>query len=110
MLANRLSADPACRVLLLEAGGNLELRNSDGMTPLLLACQNSKGAATALPVFVEAGADTQVKTPYGVGVTQMGNPETKRLFKAAVLARRMSDAMGAGVQRDIELRDTSGVL
>lgn len=111
MSAERFTHDvlQATLALLLEAGGDLELRNAEGMTPLLLACQNNKGAAIALPVFIEAGANTQVKTPYGLSIAQMGNPETKRLLKAALLARKMSDAMGAGGQ-DGGVRDTSGVL
>lgn len=112
MAAERFTPDvlQATLTVLVEAGGNLELRNAEGMTPLLLAAQNNKGAALALPVFIEAGANTQVKTPYGVGVAQMGNPETKRLYKATLLAQRMRDAMGDGAQQEIATRDTSGVL
>lgn len=84
--------DPIIRML-LDGGAHLEARTRDGQTALVLAMRNESGAKVLIPGFIEAGADTEVVTPQGTGLTRFGNAEAKRLLKAATMAKKIGGAM-----------------
>lgn len=78
--------------VLLDAGANIEARNRDGATPLLLAAQSN--ARDAVVALLEAGAIASA-TQFGRKLKDFGDAETKRVVKSALMSRTIESAMPA---------------
>ncbi|XP_066549225.1 fibronectin type 3 and ankyrin repeat domains 1 protein [Amia ocellicauda] len=69
MRVSALTGDASIAALLVKAGADVNTRDRDGKTPLMVAALNDHEALVRL--LLEKGADPLVKNQYGTGVTEM---------------------------------------
>ena len=81
---------------LVAAGSDIESKNREGLTPLLLAVRTGSSHEAVVPALMLAGADIEAKTMQGSTITRLGNAEVKRKIKSILLANKMADAMSEG--------------
>lgn len=81
---------------LLAAGAQLELRNAEGLTPLLMCVNTGHKSAdlAAVEALLDAGADTSATNWAGEGLTKIGDPDVRRPVLALLAKRNIEDAMG----------------
>jgi len=77
----------ACIKILLAAGANVDVRNSKGSTPLMVAAFNAN--LKAMRVLLDAGADRKLKTREGVDA--LGFAKTRESLEAIALLTQDPD-------------------
>lgn len=74
--------------LLLDAGANLEARDKEGHTPLLVACSNAGPDETMIELLVAAGADMTARLPGGESAIVLAKGRTDLRSTAVIDALR----------------------
>ncbi|XP_071793630.1 fibronectin type 3 and ankyrin repeat domains 1 protein-like [Asterias amurensis] len=75
-----MGGDPNVAKVLMNAGAEVNIKDKDGKTPLMIACLN--GHVTLVQALVERGADPTVRTEFGMSAVEMANSfDRKRVMK-----------------------------
>ena len=82
-----VSTDPEVLSLLLEAGADVNARNVDGATALMMAAMHGADSVEVINALIKAGADVNAKTEEGKTALdlarQVGNENVVKVLEAA---------------------------
>ncbi|XP_054839766.1 fibronectin type 3 and ankyrin repeat domains protein 1 [Eublepharis macularius] len=91
--------------LLIEAGTNVNMKDKDGKTPLMVAALNNHEALVQL--LLENGADISVKNEYGKGVLEMARSLNRMNVVSLIEASKVRQKPDLPTSSDTQLRDES---
>nr|XP_056706081.1 fibronectin type 3 and ankyrin repeat domains protein 1 [Euleptes europaea] len=91
--------------LLIEAGANVNLKDKDGKTPLMVAALNNH--EELVQVLLEKGADITVKNEYGKGALEMARSLNRMSVVSLIEASKVREVATASKASGAELNDES---
>ena len=87
---------------LLDAGANIDARNRSTLSPLLLMARNDLGDGSVFKLMLQMGADPDLKSIQGNGLSRLGSNENKRLVRSILSSLMIDDAMGGETTEEVQ--------